>query len=264
MRNKVLLILTLFFVSAIALTADPAVLTSVKGTVEIKPKGKDWGPARVNMAIPEGAMISTGFGSTAVVSTGRASITVDPLTRVALEDLGKGSGSNTSQSLALKGGSLDVKVQTSSTGAKFNVSSPVVTASVRGTSFTFDGTSLTTTDGIVEMVTPTGVRRVVPAGKGIRVSAPVSASKANKPASSSSSSAPVVEMGEPIIESARKSAPVKERLVVEEAIAELPQEDIANDSQGSGGNTTVPPVVEEIIEDIIPERGSTPSLEIIF
>lgn len=142
-----------------------ATLVEVAGKVEYQLPGKDWKAAKKGDVIPKGTVVSTGFKSSAVIKVGPATITVKPVTRMALEDLVQ-SDSGTQTQLFLQTGRVkaDVTPQSGQT-AEFKVKSPTATASVRGTGFEFDGVNLLVDKGVVQLRTPTGMVRYVGRGE---------------------------------------------------------------------------------------------------
>ncbi len=138
----------------------------IEGQVDVSIDGGDWVALREGDAVPIDSRISTGFGSKAVLAVGdSAVITVDALTRMAIEDLVVEEGVERS-ALNLEVGRIQGEVErTAERPTEFEVRSPVATASVRGTSFSFDGDTLTVTDGVVAITNAFGRERVVGAGE---------------------------------------------------------------------------------------------------
>ncbi|WP_038078338.1 FecR family protein [Treponema primitia] len=128
-----------------------AVILDVSGNVEIKAPGAEWVPAVVGQQLENTAMISTTFKSTARISLGNSVLTVRPLTRVTLEELREDTG-NERAALHLQTGRIRADVTPPSGGkTDFTVRSPIATASVRGTSFEFDGRRLAVAEGRVRL-----------------------------------------------------------------------------------------------------------------
>lgn len=143
-------VLSLGFAFSLTAVTPTAVLSEIKGKVEIKAPGATvWTPASVGMVIVPQAVISTGFDSGATITIDRNSIFVKPLTRISLDKLVEESGT-VSTSVFLRVGNARSSVK-SAEGVKqdFQVSSPYSTASVRGTEFNFNGLSLDVIEGIV-------------------------------------------------------------------------------------------------------------------
>ncbi len=169
MRRSCLIMAMLFMVSAA--WAQKAVFTEVNGKVEYQAAGGSWKPARVNDTVSKGAMISTGFKSTAVVKVGATSITLKPITRLSLEQIIETEGGTQTELFLLAGRvKADVPPQVGKT-TEFKVKSPTATASVRGTAFEFDGVNLIVDRGAVQLFTPTGQFRKVGASEFSYVSA---------------------------------------------------------------------------------------------
>jgi hypothetical protein len=164
MRSALVVFFAALIVAGVAFAQD-AVFTQVSGKVEVNP-GSGWKPAAVGSAVAKGAMISTGFDSTAVIDVGQSTVSVRPLTRMSLEELVQQPGSQTT-SLFLRTGKVSAQVKTAE-GLKqdFKLRSPVSTAAVRGTSFTYDGQSVQVSQGVVEFINKLEQRKAVAAGEG--------------------------------------------------------------------------------------------------
>lgn len=125
------------------------VIRGCSGNVEVKFPGGDWIPARAGMQIQSSGLISTGFKSTAMLTLGNSTILVRPLTRLSLEALAVRNGEE-QISLSLRAGRIRAEVSPPpDSKVAFTVKSPAVTASVRGTSFDFDGSNLRVLSGTV-------------------------------------------------------------------------------------------------------------------
>jgi len=128
--------------SAFALEAT---VLSTSGKVEIQ-KGSSWIPLSKGDVVSSGAVISTGFKSSAELSIQGSKVQLGPLTRITIEKL-VSSSSKTETSIYLDSGKIDASVNKSDgkrTG--FRVSTPVATASVRGTSFSINAEGFLSTD----------------------------------------------------------------------------------------------------------------------
>ncbi|HCM27498.1 MAG TPA: hypothetical protein DIC34_13295 [Treponema sp.] len=168
--RKICLLLAAFFMAS-AVWAQQAIFTEVSGKVEYQTAGGGWKPALVNDKIGKGALISTGFKSTAVVMVGPTSITLKPITRLTLEQMIQTEGGTQTELYLLSGRvKADVPPQVGKT-TEFKVKSPTATASVRGTGFEFDGVNLIVDRGTVQLFTPTGQFRRVGASEFSYVSA---------------------------------------------------------------------------------------------
>ncbi len=134
---------------AAGLGAQEASIRSVTGKVEYQSPGGSWKPAVAGTKLDANAVISTAFKSTAVVALGNSTLTVKPLTRLTLEEIARREGSD-SVSLYLLAGRVKAEVK-APTGSKvqFKIKSPTATASVRGTSWDFDGINTTVLNGQV-------------------------------------------------------------------------------------------------------------------
>jgi hypothetical protein len=122
----------------------------ITGTVEIRAENSpDWQRAEPGGLIERNTVISTGFKSSAVISLGSSRLDIRPLTMLTLEELTRRDDTEET-SLYLRSGRIRAVVTPpTGQGVDFTVGSPVVTASVRGTSFEFDGRHLRVEDGRV-------------------------------------------------------------------------------------------------------------------
>jgi hypothetical protein len=147
------------------LFAQEASIREVSGTVEVKTPGASaWRAARIGERISKDTMISTGFRSTAFIDVGNSTLLVRPLTRLSLGDL-QNIQNNESATLYLETGRVRAEVKHPSEGQiNFSVQSPMVTASTRGTTFSFDGVNLSVDDGRVYFTGGDGIGVYVGAG----------------------------------------------------------------------------------------------------
>ncbi len=149
--KKLIAVYGLFFLlgAGVGLGAQEAVIRSVTGTVEYQIPGGAWKPAAAGTKLNANSVVSTAFKSTAVVTLGNSTLTVKPLTRLTLEEIARREGSE-SVSLYLLAGRVKAEVKAPA-GSKmqFKIKSPTATASVRGTSWDFDGINTTVLNGQV-------------------------------------------------------------------------------------------------------------------
>jgi hypothetical protein len=126
-------------------------IRSITGTVELKTQEDSlWKPAGAGQVIENDMLISTGFRSTALLDLGSSTITVEQLSRLSLGEIIAEQG-NEQVRLFLNAGRIRADVNPPAAGrVDFSVRSPSVSASVRGTSFTFDTINLIVTEGLVE------------------------------------------------------------------------------------------------------------------
>ncbi|GHU06979.1 hypothetical protein FACS1894151_00610 [Spirochaetia bacterium] len=159
------MVLFLFVCGLSALTAQTAVIREFSGTVEIKaPGASEWTPAAVGQRLENATMISTGFRSTAQIGLGNSVLTVRALTRLTLEEIRQQEG-NEQVNINLQTGRVRADVAPPAGGrTDFTVRSPSATASVRGTSFEFDGTRLEVQQGRVRVRGGDGTPVFVSAG----------------------------------------------------------------------------------------------------
>jgi hypothetical protein len=134
----------------------------VNGTVETKESEtgnsdpSDWKKAVPGDIIGNNTVISTGFRSRAVISLGSSRLQVLPLTRLTLEELVR-RGNTETAILYLRTGRVRAAVTPPpEQRVDFTVRSPVITASVRGTSFEFNGTYLRADNGRILLTASSG------------------------------------------------------------------------------------------------------------
>ncbi|MDR2746863.1 MAG: FecR family protein [Treponema sp.] len=142
----------LFALAAAALFSQEVIIREINGTVEVKePDAAAWSPARQGQRIARTAAVSTGFKSTAILELGNSVLTVQPLTRLTVEEIQESAG-NERVSLNLQTGRIRADVKPPAGGrTEFTVRSPTATASVRGTSFEFNGIQLRVDEGRVHL-----------------------------------------------------------------------------------------------------------------
>lgn len=146
-----------------------AVVAETQGKVEVKQGGGDWAPAKVGDVLKDGALISTGFKSTATLKLGEDTLTVKPVTRLSLDELVKTAG-GTRTKLFLTVGRVRAEVNPSKRqNVEFSIKSPTATASVRGTGFETDGVNLVVLHGLVQLENNFGGVRKVGGGEYSRV-----------------------------------------------------------------------------------------------
>ncbi|AEF86499.1 conserved hypothetical protein [Treponema primitia ZAS-2] len=130
-------------------TSQAAFIQEISGKVETKAPGSDWVSAVEGQMIENGTMISTGFKGVALIALGNSVLTVRPLTRLTLREIRENAG-NEQVRLDMETGRIRADVSPPAGGrTDFMVRSPITTASVRGTSFEFDGTILIVAQGQV-------------------------------------------------------------------------------------------------------------------
>jgi hypothetical protein len=147
------------------LFAQETFIREISGTVELKgPGDAGWRAAQTGEQLTKDTMISTGFKSSALIALGNSTLLVRPLTRLSLEEI-QNIGGDESASLYLETGRVRADVNPPSGGkTDFTVRTPTATASVRGTSFDFDGTNLTVDQGRVHISGGDGSGTYVGAG----------------------------------------------------------------------------------------------------
>jgi hypothetical protein len=154
MKNILIGVLILWGLSVLSAqeSRSRAVVREINGKVEIKaPGSSDWTPARQGQSIARAAVVSTGFKSTAVIALGNSLLSVQPLTRLTVEEIQESAG-NERVNINLQTGRVRADVKPPAGGrTEFTVKSPSATASVRGTSFEFDGLHLRVDEGRVHV-----------------------------------------------------------------------------------------------------------------
>jgi hypothetical protein len=172
------MIRTRFFILCIALCLAAAGLASaadlsatvfkITGKADLQKDGA-WVGLAVGQVLPVGATVSTGFRSELQLKIGPSTVVVKALTRLTIKDLVQ-TGGAAKTDLYLAVGKIDAEVNKSDTVTeqKFTVGSPVSTASVRGTSFSFDGVNLTVARGVVDFSDLRGNTVQVPVGESAR------------------------------------------------------------------------------------------------
>lgn len=164
MKIRFIFIGLILFCMTGMLWSQSVTVGSMSGKVEIRPPGMSWQSASEGMSVPVNSMISTGFASEAMIVMDNADITVKPLTRMTIQDFAS-SGSTTTTKLFLGAGKIRADVKRSSNLINdFQVRSPVATAAVRGTSFTFDGVTLEVITGSVDFFGQKGAKVNVSGG----------------------------------------------------------------------------------------------------
>ena len=165
MKKRVSILLALLFVAAVMVFGQNGVIKELSGTVELKQAGQAaFVPAKVGDAVAKNTVVSSGFKSTALIAVGGTVITVRPLTRLTLAEISSAAGLETIN-VNLQAGRVKVDVHPpAGTRASTTVSSPMATASVRGTSFEFDTRNLSVQEGTVAFKGNKGSVMLVSAG----------------------------------------------------------------------------------------------------
>lgn len=126
------LVLTVFVSSP--LVADEAVVTFVKGKVEVL-KGDSWVALNVGDTVKQSDTVSTGFQSEAKIKFNGSLMALGALTRITMDQLSSGAKKE-NVDVYLSTGAVRSKVtHADDTRVDYKVRSPVAVASVRGTDF---------------------------------------------------------------------------------------------------------------------------------
>jgi hypothetical protein len=167
--KRATLIVAMVLLCAAVGFAQQAVFDQVNGKVELRPQGGSWQTAEAGDMIPTNATISTGFGARAVVAIGQSTVTVDSLTRLTLQELVRREGVQTT-GMSLDVGRVEANVQSAEgLSNNFNVRSARSTASVRGTQFSYDGTTIQVSEGVVAFANNLGQNVTVSQGQGSQI-----------------------------------------------------------------------------------------------
>ena len=150
--------------------AQTGIIRELSGTVELKNAGSlSFIPAQKGDTLSQDTIISTGFKSTALIELGSAIITVRPLTRLTLTQIQTSQGNETIN-VNLQAGRVRVDVSPpAGTRTAMSVSSPIATASVRGTGFDFDTRTVKVNHGTVSFKGNKGMGLLVNSGSSSRV-----------------------------------------------------------------------------------------------
>ncbi len=163
-RIAILLALALLLVFPVVAQMR-AEFTAVNGKVEYRNAGGSWQTASVGVTVNENTTISTGFGAGATLAMGESTVEVQQLTRMVFEELAENQSETTTR-LALNVGRINAEVRsTAGRSSDFRVRSPLSTAAVRGTSFSFDGETITVSEGTVAFINRLNQARNVGAGQ---------------------------------------------------------------------------------------------------
>ena len=168
--KKIIFMITTLLMSAVCIYGQQVVVKETTGRVEFQIPGGRWNPVEKGTEIPVSSTISTGFQSRAVLESPRSTIIVQPLTRLTIDELqSRSSGSTTS--LSLRTGRISAVVKKNEAEpTRFQVRSPIATAAVRGTEFTFNGYQLIVESGLVAFSSDNGRVITVPIGGSSEIS----------------------------------------------------------------------------------------------
>jgi len=162
--KKIILFITALFLTSVCIYGQQVVVREASGRVEYQIPGQSWRPAEKGIEIPVSATISTGFQSRAVLESPRSTIVVQPLTRLTIDEL-QSSSSGSQTSLSLRTGRISAVVKKNEAApTRFQVKSPIATAAVRGTEFSFNGYQLVVESGLVAFSSDSGRVITVPIG----------------------------------------------------------------------------------------------------
>ena len=169
LTKRGLFILLVIFIASSLFALDGKVV-SVTGKVEMQVNGDNWVQLKEGDIVPQGAIISSGFKSQADIKLGGSLLTVYQLTRVSLRELSESTDKVTTD-LYLDAGSVRADVKPLNNKANgFQVRTPVVTASVRGTDLGVSGDGgLNVYRGLVALIPmDTGTTRYINGGQSVK------------------------------------------------------------------------------------------------
>ncbi|MFW5689265.1 MAG: FecR domain-containing protein [Spirochaetota bacterium] len=164
--RRIPLILALAIVPIAYLSAAGTVLEA-SGLVELR-TASGWIVLEAGDEVAVDATVATGFRSRAILRVGSSVVTVGPLSQVILNEVSV-TRDEEDVSLQLPFGEIRAEVKRGSTGTdrpvNFEVLSPVSTAAVKGTVFTYDGVVLNVDEGRVDLSNAYGQWHSVGAGQ---------------------------------------------------------------------------------------------------
>ncbi|MCF7929124.1 MAG: FecR family protein [Spirochaetales bacterium] len=144
-------------------------IVEVQGKVEVKEPGRSWQPAGAGDLVNTGAVISTGFGSSAVLEVNGSTMSVSRLTRMRIDRIAAQAGKRDTD-VFLRVGKVKSEVRTAEgIDHDFRLKSTESTAAVRGTSFSFDGYNLSVEEGRVAFSDNFGRSHSIAAGQSSKV-----------------------------------------------------------------------------------------------
>jgi len=145
--------------------ADEAAVLEYVGKVEIKEPGGSWTAVEKGMSFSQGSTVSTGFNSSVRLDLGASELRIKALTRMTIRELVEKEGTVTTD-LYLRVGKVQAKVKPAvGLSHDFKLTSPVSTAAVRGTTFSYDGVTVEVSEGTVVLFNTVGQSRSVAPGE---------------------------------------------------------------------------------------------------
>jgi len=162
MRTTFFLFLVFLAVNSYSQTG---IIREFTGSVELKPAGSSgFIPAKTGNEVAQNTIVSTGFGSTAIIEVESTLITLYPLTRLSFAETNN-SQNNGNLNINLQAGRIRVDVKPpAGTRANTTVQSSNAAASVRGTIFEMDTHNLDVIEGTVNWKSLNGLSLNIPAG----------------------------------------------------------------------------------------------------
>ena len=136
MKKISILTVIILLVLSTSLAAAGASILTVQGRVSVQQRpGAGWTQAYAGMQLGQGATVSTGYGAAALlrITPGTTVFRVNQFTTMSISTLTSGKG-GVNTGLTLRMGTIRAVVKSTPTlRSRFQISTPVATASVRGT-----------------------------------------------------------------------------------------------------------------------------------
>jgi hypothetical protein len=152
-------------IGAPSVAASTVTVTDVVGTAQYRVGSGEWQRVRTDLELPSNAEIVTSLRASVTIDADGNTIMLDGLSRIRVSELSR-TGDVTRTRLDLPYGRLSADVRTTANrGNDFSVASPIATAAVRGTEFTFSGYELGVSHGDVELANRIGQTHSVRAGQ---------------------------------------------------------------------------------------------------
>ena len=150
MKTRTIAIMMLLALVTLPLAGMTVVVDNHDGLVQYRaPGAARWETVSAGMEIIEGGTLVSGANGSALLRAGNATIEVDPLSRLTVAQA-LFTDTSESTSLNMPYGRVRASVRRSrERGMDFRVLTPISTAAVRGTEFSFDGRVLAVQEGDV-------------------------------------------------------------------------------------------------------------------
>jgi hypothetical protein len=154
-----------FFIIAPLVSATTVTVTDVTGTAQYRVGSGGWQSIRVDDRLSTDAEIVTSVQAGVTIDAAGNEILIGGLSRVRISELVQSAGEIRTR-VELPYGRMSAEVRSGANrGNDFSVSTPIATAAVRGTEFTFSGYELGVSHGDVELANQIGQTHSVRAGQ---------------------------------------------------------------------------------------------------